>query len=110
LNNQEPSGTLEASSLEGLMLTKEAVDKVSKLARLRLTEQEVEEFSRQLSAVLENFNQIAQIDTDGVEPLVTPVEIEHQLRADETSDKDGDKILETAPEKSGRLYRVPPVV
>jgi aspartyl-tRNA(Asn)/glutamyl-tRNA(Gln) amidotransferase subunit C len=92
------------------MLTKEVVEKVSKLARLKLTEQEIAEFSEQLSAVLENFNQIAQIETAGVEPLVTPVDIVHQVRVDEVSEANADKMLESAPEKSGRLYRVPPVV
>ena len=96
------------------MLSKETVEHVSKLARLKLTEEEIAEFSKQLSLVLENFEQIAAVDTTGVMPLVTPTDMSVTLRADvvdETIVKNQvtEKILENAPEKSGRLFKVPPV-
>lgn len=92
------------------MLTRETVEKVSRLARLQLTEKELEAFSAQLSAVLENFEQIANVDTKGVIPLVTPTDISVHLRPDAAESGDGEAMLSNAPEKSGRLFKVPPVV
>ena len=89
----------------------ETAEHVSKLARLELKENEIATFSQQLSAVLDSFEKIAAVDTTGVVPLVTPTEIVVRLRADEANESvDGIKCLENAPEKSGRLFKVPPVV
>ncbi len=92
------------------MLTKENVEKVAQLARLKLTEAELAAIQNQLSAVLENFEQIAQVDTKDVSPLVTPTEITQTLRADVAEVFSSERLLETAPEKSGNLFKVPPVV
>ena len=93
------------------MLTKETVEKVSKLARLKLSGAEVDAFSQQLSAVLDAFEKIAQVDTDGIRPLVTPTDMSVSLRPDEVhKELDSDDMLTNAPEKTGRLFKVPPVV
>lgn len=92
------------------MLTKETVEKVAQLARLRLSETEISAIQNQLSAVLENFEQIAQVDTSNVSPLVTPTDMKQTLRADVAEVYSSEKILEAAPEKSGSLFKVPPVV
>lgn len=93
------------------MLTKETVEKVSVLARLKLSDGEIVEYGKVLSAVLENFEQIAKVDTSGVRPLVTPTDMSVSMRADVVEQVVGsDKLLENAPEKSGRLFKVPPVV
>ena len=91
-------------------LSLEAVKKVSQLARLKLTETELTSIQNQLSAVLENFEQISQVETSGVRPLVTPTEITQSLRPDVAESFDSEKILANAPEKAGRLFKVPPVV
>jgi aspartyl-tRNA(Asn)/glutamyl-tRNA(Gln) amidotransferase subunit C len=93
------------------MLNKDTVKKVSILARLKLTDAEVEDYARVLSAVLENFEQIAKVDTHGVKALVTPTDMVPTLRADVVERLvASDKLLANAPEKSGRLFKVPPVV
>lgn len=91
-------------------LTLEAVKKVSQLARLKLTDTELNSIQNQLSAVLENFEQISAVKTDGVRPLVTPTDIAQVLRADVVETFDAEKVLANAPEKSGHLFKVPPVV
>lgn len=94
-----------------LRLTRETVEHVSKLARLKLSEQEINAFSQQLSAVLDNFQALAQVDTTTVLPLVTPTDMSMPLREDVVdAPNDGEKMLQNAPEKSGRLFKVPPVV
>ena len=92
------------------MLDKETVEKVAHLSRLKLTEAELRSIREQLSAVLENFQQISKIETDGVRPLVTPTDMSQHLRPDIAEKADSEKMLANAPEKSGRLFKVPPVV
>jgi aspartyl-tRNA(Asn)/glutamyl-tRNA(Gln) amidotransferase subunit C len=91
-------------------LSLETVKKVSHLARLKLNDQEIASVAVQLSAVLENFEQIAQVDTKGVIPLLTPTDIAFVVRKDVVEPFDSEKILAQAPDKAGRLFKVPPVV
>ncbi|RYZ63653.1 MAG: Asp-tRNA(Asn)/Glu-tRNA(Gln) amidotransferase subunit GatC [Proteobacteria bacterium] len=86
------------------------VEKVAQLARLKLSEPELMAIQNQLSAVLENFEQIAQVDTKDVRPLVTPTDMSQTLRPDVSEKFDAEKLLSNAPEKSGNLFKVPPVV
>jgi aspartyl-tRNA(Asn)/glutamyl-tRNA(Gln) amidotransferase subunit C len=93
-------------------ITTDTVEKVSTLARLKLTEPEITSLSETLTAVLANFEQIAKVDTTGVAPLVNPTDMAVTLREDRIAEtiENSDALLENAPEKSGRLFRVPPVV
>lgn len=91
-------------------MTQETVEKVSQLARLKLSEAELAAIREQLSAVLENFQSLSHVDTIGVRPLFTPTDIEQILRPDVAEQFDSEKLLSNAPEKSGRLFKVPPVV
>lgn len=93
------------------MLDKKQVSHVAKLARLKVSEAELDALGGVLSAVLDNFQQITSLDTRGVTPLVTPIDLTISLRPDENSrDQNSDAVLDCASEKTGRLYRVPPVV
>lgn len=93
------------------MLTKETVEKVSHLARLALTESEIVAYAQQLSAVLESFEKLSQVGTENVAPLITPSEIALMMREDQVlNEVDSEALLENAQEKSGRLFKVPPVV
>jgi aspartyl-tRNA(Asn)/glutamyl-tRNA(Gln) amidotransferase subunit C len=93
------------------MLTKETVMKVAKLARLNITEQEAGEYQTQLAKVLENFQKLTEVKTEGIEPLVTPSPIDFYMRADEVSQTVSvEEIIKCAPEAKGNLYKVPPVV
>ena len=57
------------------------------------------------------FEQIAQVNTDGIEPLITPTDIETFWREDEViQELTPEEILENAPDKIGNLFRVPPVI
>ncbi len=93
------------------MITKETVLKISNLARLQISEEEAVAYTKQLNATLENFNKIANVDTSNVEPLLTPSEITPHLREDKVVAGPGaERILANAPDKSGNLFKVPPVV
>lgn len=93
------------------MITKGTVLKISHLARLQLKENEIEAYTQQLNTTLENFNQIANLDTANIEPLLNPSEITPHLRSDIAARGVGaEKLLGNAPDKSGNLFKVPPVV
>ncbi|MGE3758303.1 MAG: Asp-tRNA(Asn)/Glu-tRNA(Gln) amidotransferase subunit GatC [Pseudobdellovibrionaceae bacterium] len=93
------------------MINNETVEHIAKLARLEISDNEAREYSDQLTKILEYFNQISKVDTKGVEPLVTPSEMETYWREDvvikETTAED---IVANAPARSGNLFKVPPVV
>lgn len=98
----------EAVSMKIDMTT---VSHIAKLARLSISEQEAQDYAAQLANVLNHFEQISKIDTKGVEPLITPTEIDQFWRKDEVKqDFKVDAILENAPQKTGNLFTVPPVV
>jgi aspartyl-tRNA(Asn)/glutamyl-tRNA(Gln) amidotransferase subunit C len=95
------------------MLSKDQVEKVSALARLKLSDDEIAAFAEQLSAVLKNFEDIAQIDTRDLAPLFALTNLRPCLRPDEIRSPAASTdagCLSNAPEKSGRLFKVPPVV
>lgn len=97
--------------LSDSLLSKDTVEKVAKLARLKLTENEIQNFAQQLSVVLNHFDEISKLDTVNFEPLVTPIEIKTMLRTDqEIRDVGVDELMKNSPEKSGHLFKVPQVV
>ena len=93
------------------MIDKKNIEHIAKLARLKVTPEEATEYGDQLTKVLAHFKQISKINTDNIEPLVTPSEIEFFLREDTSSqDFQTEDMLKNAPEKAGNLFKVPPVV
>jgi aspartyl-tRNA(Asn)/glutamyl-tRNA(Gln) amidotransferase subunit C len=93
------------------MISEKEVEKVAFLARLSLTAEEKQAYAKQLSSILGYFQQMSEIKTDGVEPLVTPTDVTPHLRTDKTENwpKSAD-ALQQAPERMGNLFKVPPVV
>lgn len=93
------------------MLSLEMIEKIANLSRLELSDHEKTEFAKQLSAALDYFGQIEQIDTDGVQPLLTPTSIAAVYRSDDhTLNGNSDDMLTNAPDQLGLLFKVPPVI
>jgi len=81
---------------------------VARLARLRLTEEEVERMARELSSVLDHIEKISELDLEGVEPTSHVVELENVLRDDVPRPSlPREKALEQAPDSDGGGFRVP---
>ncbi len=92
-------------------ISMEELDKVVELARLTLSEQERTLFLGQIQGVLSHVHQIEKVKTVGVEPLVTPTDIETFWREDQADHHlDAESAVGNAPEKVGHLFKVPPVV
>lgn len=87
------------------------VEKVASLARLKINKDELEMYVPQLKSIVSYFEKISQVNTEGVEPLVTPTDMEVIYREDVLIEFDGAAdALDQAPEKMGNLFKVPPVV
>ena len=84
---------------------------IAKLARLKLTEDEVQRFSGQLAEILAYFQQLDTVDTEGVEPLAHPMPITNVLREDEPHEPfDAQHALANAPQREGDFFKVPAVL
>ena len=87
------------------------VKKVAELARLKITEKEAELYQKQFSSILDYFSQLECVNTEGVEPLITPTEVPVFWREDKSEKWENvDEALSAAPETLGQLFKVPPVV
>ena len=91
------------------MIDRDQVLHVARLARLRLSEEEVERFQRELSTILDHIETINEIEgLDEVEPTSHVVEVENVLRADEPRPSwPREKVLEEAPDVAEGGFRVP---
>ena len=67
----------------GAVIDRDQVLHVAKLARLELSDDEVEQMASELSGILEHVDRISELDLEGVEPTSHVVELENVLRADE---------------------------
>lgn len=93
------------------MIDKKTIEHIAKLARLQISEEEASEYSVQLSKAMQYFEQIAAVNTEGLEPLVTPTEIEVFWREDKAEQEfTPEEMTSNAPSKAGNLFKVPPVV
>ena len=89
----------------------EVVRHVARLARLALSDEEVERFSHELGAVLEHVDALAQVDVTGVEPLVHPFALVGRLREDVPAPGiDRENLLEGAPSVEDGMFRVPRIL
>ncbi|PCJ96338.1 MAG: Asp-tRNA(Asn)/Glu-tRNA(Gln) amidotransferase GatCAB subunit C [Zetaproteobacteria bacterium] len=94
-----------------MSLDKESVKKVASLARIRMNDEELEHMMPQLSKIIGFVEQLAEVDTDNVEPLANVVDITPELRVDVVNDGDcADKILKNTPEEIQGYFVVPKVV
>jgi len=87
------------------------VRKVAKLSRLELTEAEIDEFTSQLSAILDYVEKMNELDTDNVEPLAHCLPISNVLREDCAKESLGtEKALANAPQRDGGFFKVPKIL
>ena len=86
------------------------VERVAKLARLTLSEQEKVLYSQQLSAIISYFDALGLVDTDQVEPLAHPLPLTNVWRKDEVEVPPGqERSLAGAPASEKGYFRVPKI-
>ena len=94
-----------------MALTIEEVRWVAHLARLELTEAELDLMARQLTNIIDYVNHLQQVDTDNVEPLAHPLPIQNVFREDQPAPSlPVAAALANAPDRRGDFYGVPAVL
>ena len=92
-----------------MAISREEVLHVARLARLALTDEEVERLGAQLSAILEAVGKVSELDLEGVEPTAHPLELVNVWAEDEPRESLAvDEALANAPDREAGFFRVPP--
>jgi len=88
-------------------LTRDEVLHIAQLARIGLTEADVERFQSQLSHILDQFETLRRIDTTGVPPTAFALPLENVMRDDAACPSlDVEAVLANAPRREGDFFRV----
>lgn len=97
-----------AASYDPAMIERKQVEHVAKLARLKLSDEEVDRMAGELSGILEHVEHISELDLDGVEPTSHVIALENVFRPDEPRPSwDHDEVLDNAPDPASGAFRVP---
>jgi aspartyl-tRNA(Asn)/glutamyl-tRNA(Gln) amidotransferase subunit C len=92
-------------------ITRADVVHVARLARLGLSDAEIERMTAQLDDVLEHFADIDELDLGGVEPMTQPYPLTNVLRDDVVvGGLNHDEVLAAAPDAFEGRFRVPPII
>jgi len=90
------------------MIDKTTLSRVAAVARLKLTEGEIEQFRKELAGILETFEVLQKVDVKGVEPTLHPVPISNVLREDKPEQSlPVGAAMSNAEQKEGRLFKGP---
>lgn len=94
-----------------MALTLNDVEKIAKLSRLRLTNEEQTQTLKELNDIFAMVEKMQNVDTDGVAPMAHPHEVALRLRDDRVTESDhAAEYQAVAPEVRNRLYIVPQVI
>lgn len=92
-------------------LTTEEVRHIALLARVGMTDSELEQMREQLSNILENFEVLRRVDTEGVEPTGHSAGVSSVMREDARRDSYSvEEVLANAPDREGDQIKVRPVL
>jgi aspartyl-tRNA(Asn)/glutamyl-tRNA(Gln) amidotransferase subunit C len=94
-----------------MAISEEQVRHVALLARLALTDEQVESFGQDLNSILGHIDTISQLDLSDVEPTAHPLEAVNVMRADEVRPGlSRDDALRNAPASDGTAFVIPQIV
>lgn len=94
-----------------MIVDKKLILQLANLAKLSVTEQEIQSYIPQIQKVLDHFEELNSLNTDNIEPLITPVQIAEYHREDQVDKTiSTDELIQLAPDKVGKLIKVPPVI
>ena len=94
-----------------MKITRDDVEHVARLARLRLQPAELEALTGQMDTILDYVEKLNELDTDGIEPTAHAVPLENAFREDEVKPSIGiARARQNAPEVEGDCFKVPKVI
>ncbi|WP_366972150.1 Asp-tRNA(Asn)/Glu-tRNA(Gln) amidotransferase subunit GatC [Thermoflexus sp.] len=92
-------------------ISREEVEHIAELAKLALTEEEKTLYAEQLSAILEYFRQLQEVDTSGIPPTATVLPIRNVFRPDEPGEPmPREELLRNAPAQADGCFQVQPIL
>ena len=92
-----------------MAISRDEVLHVARLARLALTEEEVERLGGQLNAILEAVGKVAELDLSDVEPTSHPLDLSNVWADDEPAPSlPADEVFANAPDREDSFFKVPP--
>jgi aspartyl-tRNA(Asn)/glutamyl-tRNA(Gln) amidotransferase subunit C len=87
------------------------IQRLARLARLQVPENQISLIQRDLSKILDLVDQLRQVDTTGIEPLVHAIDTHDVMAPDHLADSlNVEEVLENAPLHDGSFFKVPPVM
>ena len=95
------------------MISKETIEHIAKLARIKLNEKEKGKFSEELSSILDYIDKLNKADTNNIEPINQVTGLDNVFRSDvgrQDNSEVRNKIIKQAPEKKGNYYKVPKIL
>jgi aspartyl-tRNA(Asn)/glutamyl-tRNA(Gln) amidotransferase subunit C len=94
-----------------MSVSTEQVRHIAKLARIAMSDEEIERLAPELNNILGWVEQLGEVNTDGVEPLTAVIDVKQRLRDDVVNDGNiRDEILANAPEAQHGFFAVPKVI
>ena len=94
-----------------MAIERKTVVHVAKLARLQLTDEEIDRYGKQLGAILDYIAQLEKLDVTGVEPLANPAGTSNVFREDEPRPSiPRPEALKNAPERTNDFFIVPKII
>jgi len=94
-----------------MAVTKKDVEKIAELAKLKFSEDELENFTPQMNEILSYMDKLNELDTENVKPLSHPVEQSNVFRDDEMKTSiPVEDALKNAPSKDEHHFKVPKVI
>jgi len=90
------------------MISRQEVQHIAKLARLGLTEKEVEKYQKELSSILDYVEKLKEVNISGVEPTSYSILLENGMRSDKSqrSEVNPQKLIKLAPQTKGGYLKV----
>ncbi len=93
------------------MISLKDVEHVALLARLSLTEDEKQVYTRQLSDILEHVRKLQDLNTDGIQPTAHVLPLQNVFREDRVGEHlPVDQVLANAPERQDNFFKVPKII
>ena len=94
-----------------MALDQDTVRRIAYLARIRVTDDRLDQIAGELDGILHWVEQLSEVDTEGVAPMTSVTEVIPPLRADAVTDGDcRNAVLANAPDREDGFFTVPKVV
>ena len=92
-------------------ISRKEVSKVAQLAKLKLTDEQIDNHATQIEKILDYINQLEKIDTTNVPCTTRAIEVINNFRSDSTvTYKNRDEILNLAPSREDDFFKVPKII